>query len=71
MEASNYWSLNTWDRTQIPKPFSTVALTVGAPIEVPDDADDAALEAKRGELEAALLALERRAATILEPSRRV
>jgi lysophospholipid acyltransferase (LPLAT)-like uncharacterized protein len=71
MEASNYWSLNTWDRTQIPKPFSTVALTVGAPIEVPDDADDAALEAKRGELEAALLALERRAATILEQSRRV
>jgi lysophospholipid acyltransferase (LPLAT)-like uncharacterized protein len=71
MEASNYWSLNTWDRTQIPKPFSTVVLTVGAPIEVPDDADDAALEAKRGELEAALLALERRAATILEQSRRV
>src|ERR1700681_2366521 len=23
MEASKYWSLNSWDRTQIPRPFST------------------------------------------------
>ena len=26
MEASSYWSLKSWDRTQIPRPFSTVAL---------------------------------------------
>ena len=26
MEASSYWSLKSWDRTQIPTPFSTVAL---------------------------------------------
>ena len=25
MEASRYWSLKSWDRTQIPMPFSTVA----------------------------------------------
>jgi lysophospholipid acyltransferase (LPLAT)-like uncharacterized protein len=65
MEASSYWSLKSWDRTQVPKPFSTVALTVGLPIEVPADADGAALEAKRLELEQALLALESRAVGML------
>jgi lysophospholipid acyltransferase (LPLAT)-like uncharacterized protein len=67
MEASSYWSLRSWDRTQIPKPFSTVALTVGAPIEVPQDADEAMLEAKRVALEDALRALEQRAAGMLAP----
>ena len=65
MEASSYWSLKSWDRTQIPKPFSTVALTVGEPIDVPSDADEAALEAKRDELERSLFALEARAAATL------
>jgi lysophospholipid acyltransferase (LPLAT)-like uncharacterized protein len=65
MEASSYWSLHSWDRTQIPKPFSTVALAVGAPITVTLDADEATLEAKRVELENSLLSLERRAAQML------
>jgi lysophospholipid acyltransferase (LPLAT)-like uncharacterized protein len=65
MEASDYWSLKSWDRTQIPKPFSTVALTVGAPITVPDDADGLMLEAKRVDLEASLIALEQRATKML------
>ena len=65
MEASRYWSLKSWDRTQIPKPFSTVALCVGAPIEVPAEADEATLEAKRVELEQSLFALERRAAAMM------
>lgn len=65
MESSSYWSLNSWDRTQIPKPFSTVALTVGAPISVPVDADDATLEAKRVDLEQSLFVLEQRAAAML------
>src|SRR5947207_9166980 len=37
MEASRFWSLGSWDRTQSPKPFSTVALVVGTPIDVPGD----------------------------------
>jgi len=65
MEASRYWTLKSWDRTQIPKPFSTVALAVGAPIDVPSEADEAALEAKRVELEQSLFALERRAAAMM------
>jgi lysophospholipid acyltransferase (LPLAT)-like uncharacterized protein len=65
MEASSCWSLKSWDRTQIPTPFSTVALTVGKPIDVPADADEATLEAKRVEVEESLFALEQRAATLL------
>jgi lysophospholipid acyltransferase (LPLAT)-like uncharacterized protein len=65
MEASSYWSLKSWDRTQIPKPFSTVALAVGKAIDVPVDADEATLEAKRLEVEGALTALERRAGELL------
>jgi lysophospholipid acyltransferase (LPLAT)-like uncharacterized protein len=32
-EASRHWTLGSWDRTQIPKPFSTVAIVMGAPVE--------------------------------------
>ena len=65
MEASSYWSLRSWDRTQIPKPFSTVALAVGQPIAVPADADDATVEEKRVQLEQSLFALERTASEML------
>ena len=65
MEASSYWSLNSWDRTQIPKPFSTVSLAVGQPIEVPSDADEVMLETKRIELEESLFELERTASEML------
>src|SRR6186713_2372590 len=64
MEASSYWSLKSWDRTQIPKPFATVALSVGAPIDVPRNADDAVIEEKRAEVERSLLDLERRSAAL-------
>jgi lysophospholipid acyltransferase (LPLAT)-like uncharacterized protein len=65
IEASRCWTLKSWDRTQIPMPFSTVALAVGTPIGVPAEADEAVLEAKRVELEQALFALERRAAAMI------
>ncbi|HKY22672.1 MAG TPA: lysophospholipid acyltransferase family protein [Vicinamibacterales bacterium] len=65
MEASSYWSLNSWDRTQIPRPFSTVALSVGAPIDVAADADEGGIETKRVEVEQALHQVERRAAALL------
>ena len=67
MEASKAWNLKSWDRTQIPRPFTTVSLVVGAPIYVSSDADDAAIESKRAEVEVALRALERRAAALLAP----
>ena len=66
MEASGYWSLKSWDRTQIPQPFSTVAVAVGSPIDVAADADESTIEAKRIELEEALFTLERRAQDMLK-----
>jgi lysophospholipid acyltransferase (LPLAT)-like uncharacterized protein len=68
MEASKYWSLKSWDHTQIPKPFSTVALVVGEPIDVPADADENLIEAKRLEVESALRLLDRRTAELLSCS---
>jgi lysophospholipid acyltransferase (LPLAT)-like uncharacterized protein len=64
LEASSYWSVRSWDRTQIPKPFSTVALVVGAPIEVAKDSSEA-LEESRVQLEHRLAALEERARAML------
>ena len=33
IEADRFWAVNSWDRTQIPKPFATVALAIGEPID--------------------------------------
>lgn len=65
LEADRYWSVRSWDRTQIPKPFATVALAVGEPFDVPPDSDDAALERARVLLEERLRALEVRALALL------
>ena len=61
LEADRHWSLRSWDRTQIPKPFATVALAVGEPFDVPPDAGDGAIEEARRKLEERLKALEARA----------
>jgi lysophospholipid acyltransferase (LPLAT)-like uncharacterized protein len=61
LEASSYWSARSWDRTQIPKPFSTVALVVGEPIAVAKDSSNETLEESRVELEHRLAVLEERA----------
>ena len=61
LEADRHWSLRSWDRTQIPKPFSTVALAVGEPFEVARGDDEATIERARGELEERLHQLEQRA----------
>jgi lysophospholipid acyltransferase (LPLAT)-like uncharacterized protein len=67
LEADRYWSVNSWDRTQIPKPFATVAITMGEPFTVREDADDAEIEAARLRLESRLKSLEARARDILSP----
>jgi lysophospholipid acyltransferase (LPLAT)-like uncharacterized protein len=65
LEAASHWTLRSWDRTQIPRPFTTVALVVGAPIDVPPADSDAQLEEARRALEASLTALESRALALL------
>ncbi len=66
LEASSHWTLRSWDRTQIPKPFATVSLTIGEPIYVPRDADGGAVEQARAELERRLAELEGRAASMVQ-----
>src|SRR5436309_464685 len=65
LEADRHWTLNTWDGTQVPKPYATVALVVGEPFDVPPEADDSAIEAARRTLEMRLQALERRARELI------
>jgi hypothetical protein len=66
LEARRAWTVNSWDSTQIPKPFTTVAIAMGEPFNVPLDADDAALDAARMLLETRLRALEDRARAIVD-----
>jgi lysophospholipid acyltransferase (LPLAT)-like uncharacterized protein len=68
IEASRHWTARSWDRTQIPKPFSLTALAVGQPIEVAPDADEAVIEAGRLELETRLSRLQARAGELLRPA---
>jgi|RhiMetdeSRZDD1v2_1073273.scaffolds.fasta_scaffold00535_40 lysophospholipid acyltransferase (LPLAT)-like uncharacterized protein len=65
MEASLKWTANSWDRTQIPKPFTTVSVAIGEPMDVPGDANDTDLERTRQELEHRLRTLEDRALEML------
>jgi hypothetical protein len=65
LEADRHWTLGSWDRTQVPKPWSTVAICVGEPFYVPRDADVHAVEQARQRLDAALVALEVRARAML------
>ena len=65
LEADRHWTVNSWDQTQIPKPFSTVVLVVGEPFHVPEDASDEEVEAARQQLEQRLQQLEARARALL------
>jgi hypothetical protein len=65
LEASRHWTLGSWDRTQIPKPFATVAIAIGEPLYVARDVDENGIEAGRQELEQRLRVVEQRAASLL------
>jgi lysophospholipid acyltransferase (LPLAT)-like uncharacterized protein len=66
LEAGRHWTLRSWDRTQIPKPFTTVSIAMGEPFTVAADADDAAIETARRSLEGRLQALEQRAIALVD-----
>lgn len=51
---SRYWAANSWDRMTINLPFSTLAIVMGDPIPVPQEASREQLEKSRLEVEAAL-----------------
>ena len=48
------WSLNTWDRFMVPKPFAHAHVQCGRLLHIPAGADHAALEAWHGHLQATL-----------------
>jgi lysophospholipid acyltransferase (LPLAT)-like uncharacterized protein len=68
IESDRYWTLNSWDRTQIPKPFSTVALVMGEPMCV-ESVDASTLEQNQASLAATLSALEARALDLIHAKR--
>ena len=65
-EADRFWTLRSWDRTQVPKPFARVAISVGEPFYVPRSANEQAVEQYRQRLDAALFAAEARTRLMLE-----
>jgi lysophospholipid acyltransferase (LPLAT)-like uncharacterized protein len=67
IEAASSWTMRSWDRTQIPKPFTTVAIAIDEPLYVPRDADEAALEAWRQKLQQSLAECRQRCAELLCP----
>ena len=64
IEASRFWTAKSWDRHQIPRPGSDVAIAIGAPIDV-EATDDETVERARGELERTLARLETQASEML------
>lgn len=66
IEAANAWTLTSWDRHQVPKPGSLLAVAIGRPIDVPPQADETQIEAGRADVERALVDLEARTRAMLE-----
>jgi lysophospholipid acyltransferase (LPLAT)-like uncharacterized protein len=44
INASSYWSIKSWDRFQIPKPFAKLTLILGDMIEIPPNLNEDELE---------------------------
>lgn len=54
VETAKFWTINSWDKLRIPKPFTRAKIFIAEPIYVPRDADEAEVENKRSELQAKL-----------------
>jgi lysophospholipid acyltransferase (LPLAT)-like uncharacterized protein len=65
IESERHWTAKSWDRTQIPKPWSTVAIAIGEPLDIGRSDDERAIETGRLALEERLRTLEVRALHLL------
>lgn len=54
VETEKFWTINSWDNLQIPKPFTRAKIFIAEPIYVAKDAGDAEIENKRLELQTKL-----------------
>jgi lysophospholipid acyltransferase (LPLAT)-like uncharacterized protein len=68
LEADRHWTLKSWDRTQIPMPFATVALSFAEPLIVPTETDHTAIAGLCRELERRLAECARRCVAMLHPT---
>ncbi|MDQ6785465.1 MAG: lysophospholipid acyltransferase family protein [Acidobacteriota bacterium] len=51
IECEKFWTLNSWDKLQIPKPFTRAKVFFGEQIQVETKSDDDEIENKRTELQ--------------------
>jgi lysophospholipid acyltransferase (LPLAT)-like uncharacterized protein len=58
LEANRYWTVGSWDRAMIPKPFARVSVAIGDPFDVPDTGAET-IERSRKDLELRLASLQR------------
>jgi lysophospholipid acyltransferase (LPLAT)-like uncharacterized protein len=65
LEAAPAWTVNSWDRHQVPRPGADVAIAIGDPIDIEPRADDEAIEAGRQAVQRAIVGLEGRARALL------
>jgi lysophospholipid acyltransferase (LPLAT)-like uncharacterized protein len=63
LQPHSFWTLKSWDRMQIPSPFTRCLVSVADPIYVSADASNDLVETKRQELEQVLLRLNAEAAS--------
>ena len=54
INAARYYAAPSWDRFQVPLPFTRARVLIAPPLYVPADADEDTLNAKRDELQRAL-----------------
>ena len=54
VECSRFWTVNSWDRMQIPRPFTRARFMISEPIYVPARTDERLVEDKRASLQTAL-----------------
>lgn len=57
LEADSHWTVNSWDRQQVPKPGATISITIGEPLYVANT-EEATVEQGRLQLEEVLRRLE-------------
>jgi lysophospholipid acyltransferase (LPLAT)-like uncharacterized protein len=65
IETDRHWTLNSWDRTQIPKPFAVSAIAIGEPLYVAPDTNASGLTEATRALQQQLQMLEPRARALL------
>jgi hypothetical protein len=60
ISAETFWEAKSWDRFQVPHPFTRAVVLLGEPLYVPTDATPALVESKQNQLQTTLDSLRER-----------